>query len=216
MKNNLTITHKSSCLKNIFAIISGACIFMSTSPIVVAAYTGTGEMCLFSQQVQSSPMREQFIASVAKESGALLAYNTITDSQVQSDASDEISFRDLFVVKKRAAYNQGDRLDSFSRDCLSCHDGGHASDIKIDFRNNPVDIIMRYDGSKEHPIGMDYGIYSAMNSRNYKPAAAFNSKMIFVNGKVGCLTCHNPLNPEKSHLVMSDFRSGLCQTCHNK
>jgi len=43
-----------------------------------------------------------------------------------------------------------------------------------------------------------------------------NTKMIFVNGKIGCLTCHNPLNAEKGHLVMSDRNSALCTTCHNK
>jgi predicted CXXCH cytochrome family protein len=63
---------------------------------------------------------------------------------------------------------------------------------------------------------MNYAAYSAMDSHNYKSGASFNSKMIFVNGRVGCLTCHNPLNPEKSHLVMSDYRSALCLTCHTK
>lgn len=215
MKNNMTTTHKSNFLSNIFAVVSVACIFMSASPIVDNAYAETGEMCLFSKQLQSSPIRRQYIANLAKEGSNLLAYNTITDNQVQSDASNDISYPNLSFGKSSSSYNQGDKLDSFSRNCLTCHDGGHASDVAVDFRNNPGSKAKHYDGTKEHPIGMDYAAYSAIDSHSYKPASAYNSKMIFVNGRVGCLTCHNPLNPEKSHLVMSDIRSALCLTCHN-
>jgi predicted CXXCH cytochrome family protein len=56
----------------------------------------------------------------------------------------------------------------------------------------------------------------AAASKDYKSQLGANNKMVFVNGKVGCLTCHNPLNPEKGHLVMSDQKSALCLTCHNK
>jgi predicted CXXCH cytochrome family protein len=217
MKNITKIAHKSNYLKNIFTIMSGICIYMSASPIVGTVYAEKNEMCLFSKQLESSPMREQYIASVASEGSRLLAYNTITDNQVQSDASDDESFRNLFLGGGKSSLNQGDTtLDSFSRDCLSCHDGGHASDIAINYRNTPGNKRKTYDGTKEHPIGMDYAAYAAMDHTGYKPAFAFNSKMVFVNGRVGCLTCHNPLNPEKSHLVMSDNKSALCLTCHNK
>ena len=111
---------------------------------------------------------------------------------------------------------QGENLDPFSRNCLTCHDGGHARDIAVDYRNTPGTKIVSFDGTKQHPIGMDYSAYVDRDLKNYKPVSAFNSKMIFVKGRVGCLTCHNPLNPEKSHLVMSDYRSTLCLTCHKK
>ncbi|HYS43305.1 MAG TPA: cytochrome c3 family protein, partial [Geobacteraceae bacterium] len=62
---------------------------------------------------------------------------------------------------------------------------------------------------------MDYASYASFG-RGYKQASMLNPKMLLVNGKVGCLTCHNPLNPDKSHLVMSDYRSALCLTCHDK
>jgi predicted CXXCH cytochrome family protein len=63
---------------------------------------------------------------------------------------------------------------------------------------------------------MDYQSYVAFGRGKFKHISTFNSKMKFVNGKVGCLTCHDPLNPERGHLVMSDVRSALCLTCHNK
>jgi predicted CXXCH cytochrome family protein len=62
---------------------------------------------------------------------------------------------------------------------------------------------------------MDYASYAAFG-RGYRPASMLDPKMVLVNGKVGCLTCHNPLNPERNHLVMSDHRSALCLSCHDK
>jgi predicted CXXCH cytochrome family protein len=215
MKNTMTMTHKSNYLKNIFAIMSGVCIYMSASPIVGTVYAEMNEMCLFSKQVQSSPMREQYIAKVATEVSRLLAYNTISDNQVQSDASEELSIPVFSFGRESSSLNQRDDLDSFSRDCLSCHDG-HASYIDINYRNTPGNKIKKFDRTNEHPIGMNYDAYAAMDHTSYKPSRAFNSKMIFVKGKVGCLTCHNPLNPEKNHLVMSDSGSALCLTCHNR
>jgi len=110
-------------------------------------------------------------------------------------------------------------IDTFSADCLSCHDGVKAQSITTNIKNNPNKMSSLRGGnyqmvSMDHPIGMDYNLYAAA-SRDYKPISAINNKMVFVNGKVGCLTCHDPLNPEKSHLVMSDRNSALCLTCHN-
>ena len=183
-----------------------------------SAHADTGEMCLLSKQLQSSPMREQYIAKLATVSNTMLAYNSNADSNIQSDASDDFSFSDFSFDNKSISYNQEGPVDSFSKDCLTCHDGGHASDVKIEYRNRPGDKNKTFGGvrSKDHPIGMDYTLYTNMDPQNYKPAAAFNSDMIFINGKVGCLTCHNPLKPEKTHLVMSDQGSALCMTCHNK
>jgi len=189
---------------------------MSTAgPIVDTAYAANGEPCTFSEQLQSSPMREQFIANVSLDTGFLLAHNTITDDQVQSDASDDLFSPVESFGEKSSSFNQGNTIDSYSKDCLSCHDGSLASDKVVHYKNTPGNK-HRYGGTNQHPIGMDYEAYVAADPTRYKPINAFNSKMIFVNGRVGCLTCHYPLNPEKNHLVMSDFRSALCLTCHNK
>ncbi|WP_243688226.1 cytochrome c3 family protein [Geotalea toluenoxydans] len=40
--------------------------------------------------------------------------------------------------------------------------------------------------------------------------------MVLVDGRVGCLTCHDPLNRKAPHLVASNDRSNLCLTCHIK
>lgn len=177
-----------------------------------AAYGATTQ-CEYSLQLQKSPYREEYIAKLATEVGNFWASNE--DSAVASDADDEFSF---FSISGTSSGNNLETvIDSFSRNCLTCHDGSRATDISVDFRNNPGNPIKySHVSKKDHPIGMDYASYVSFGGGKYKPITALNSKMVFIDGKVGCLTCHNPLNPEKSHLVMSDFRSALCLSCHDK
>ncbi|MBK5276599.1 MAG: hypothetical protein JJE30_16335 [Desulfuromonadales bacterium] len=190
---------------------------MSTEgQIVDNTYAADEGTCLFSKQLQNSPMREQFIAKLAMDTGTLIAHNTTTGKELQSDASDELFSPVESFGGKSSSFNQGDSIDSYSKNCLSCHDGSAASDRNVSYKNNPDKKNHSYDGTQEHPIGMNYAAYVAANPTGYKPISAFNSKMIFIKGKVGCLSCHYPLNPEKNHLVMSDFQSALCLTCHNK
>ncbi|MDD2851822.1 MAG: cytochrome c3 family protein [Desulfuromonadaceae bacterium] len=185
-------------------------------PAIGAANAESNEMCTYSIQLQNSPMREEYIAKVATEGRTLLAYNTATDNAVQSDAPESLYFPISSFGNSYSTQNQSNSIDALSTNCLTCHDGGHASDVNVTYRNNPGSKTKSYDGTGQHPIGMDYAAYTQKDFKNYKPVTSFNSKMIFVDGKVGCLTCHNPLNPEKNHLVMNDYRSSLCQTCHNR
>ncbi len=206
----------------------------------MAAESYAGEMCTFSQQLQSPPMKAQFIAKIASAVGtmmssgvsgvsdqlvatgvgvaltigSLVAYNSQTEDTVLSDAAVGITAPAYSAKGGGTFKTQG--IDSLSKDCLACHDGVAASGIDVDYKNTPGQPANHYDGKKQHPIGMNYAAYVAMGSRNYKPVSEYSSKMVFVDGKVGCLTCHNPLNPEEKHLVMSDQGSALCLSCHNK
>jgi len=185
----------------------------------MGAESYAGEMCAFSTQLQDSNARAQYIAKVATAAGNMVAHNTHSDNAVVSDASDDDSASSFFFGKTATvAKSQGGlTLDSFSQDCLGCHDGAQASDRKINYKNSPGKK-SHWDsrGASEHPIGMNYASYSAMDPKSYKPVAAFGSKMMFVDGRVGCTTCHDPLNQEKGHLAKSDYRSALCLTCHTK
>jgi predicted CXXCH cytochrome family protein len=117
------------------------------------------------------------------------------------------------VLSKPAAKFVG--MDAMSAECVSCHDGVAATQVTVDLRDRPSDrTSMVNSPNNDHPIGMTYNSYVAAG-RGYKPLLG-NTKMLFVDGKVGCLSCHNPLNQEKGHLVMSDRNSSLCLTCHNK
>lgn len=176
-----------------------------------AATSWSSSQCEYSLQLQNSPYREEYIAKLATEVGNYWASNE--QSTVASDADDGFS---LFSTGSTSSgTNQETVIDSFSRNCLTCHDGTKASDVSVNYRNG-TGKTNGHSGGKDHPIGMDYASYASSGDGGYNSVAKLNSKMVFIDGKVGCLTCHNPLNPEKNHLVMSDQRSALCLTCHNK
>jgi predicted CXXCH cytochrome family protein len=106
-------------------------------------------------------------------------------------------------------------IDQLSKDCIVCHDGAGATSVSVDLRNNPESRHSRVNAiTNDHPIGMKYNNYVALD-RGYK-AMPMDTNMIFVNGAVGCLTCHDPLNLDKGHLAKSDKNSELCLSCHNK
>lgn len=107
-------------------------------------------------------------------------------------------------------------VDKLSNDCLSCHDGIMAKDFKVRMKNNPRNTVKSLDGILIHPIGMEYEKYVEFDGKAYKDNINLYSDMILVEGKVGCLTCHNPLNRGKGHLVMNNSRSELCFACHNE
>ena len=175
-----------------------------------------GEMCLFSTQLQNPTMRAEYIAKVVSATGNMVAYNTYSNNAIVSDAPGESSLSSLYFGQPGTVVSSqvSSTLDTFSKGCLECHDGSLASDRKVNYKNTPGQKSHWSEGAAEHPIGMDYTAYSSRDPKNYKPVASFGSKMMFVNGRVGCTTCHDPLNPEKSHLTKNDYRSALCLTCH--
>lgn len=186
---------------------------------------GFGGVCAYSVQLQQSvSVRRDYLVKIDQVRGSnFLANNAIEemyDNVVPASLSDDEdpgigSISLLFgSSSKKTARSMGE-FDAFSIDCLACHDGVAASAIGVDYRDNAFDRRSRVTSSKsDHPIGMTYASYVA-TGRGYKNVGS-STRMIFVNGKVGCLTCHDPLNPEKGHLVMSDVKSALCMTCHDK
>jgi predicted CXXCH cytochrome family protein len=179
--------------------------------------------CLFSMQLKSSvEERRRYLVRLGKATGEAVAsssavedmYNNITPASYSAEEPPTAS--ELWDLGLRKAVVNFNGVDALSKDCMSCHDGGGAVLIEANWKNNPsgMELHARTSGS-DHPIGMDYQRYVAANGRKYKQVFGLSSKMVFIDGKVGCLTCHDPLNPERKHLVMSDRNSALCLTCHN-
>jgi predicted CXXCH cytochrome family protein len=185
--------------------------------------TQNNETCLYSLQLQKSvDLRRQYLVKLEEALGE----TTVGDNSIEEMYGNikKASYSDSEApgwVRSGSAGSQGgkgnlDGIDSFSVDCISCHDGVAASSVGFDIRNRPLDrrsFVASF--TSDHPIGMDYNRYVEAN-RGYKPVLPGSNKMLFVKGKVGCLTCHDPLNAEKGHLVMSDRNSALCLTCHSK
>lgn len=153
--------------------------------------------CAFTKQLQDPNSRMEFSArlNAAKEAAASPYGERARYSATYSDDTGEPM-----------------EIDSFSLDCLGCHDGINARIHNIRYKNN----VMERTGSMEtvrgsHPIGMHYGSY-AYTSNQLRGLTELNEDMVLVDGKVGCLSCHNPLNPNKKHLASKN----LCLGCHIK
>ena len=180
------------------------------------------ETCSFTQQLQQSvSIRRQYLVRVAAavgrpyfaKSAVEEMYGNVRPASYTTDAGPDDQSLPKFFRSAGKAATVG--LDAMSADCLGCHDGVGASAVGADLRNAPNTRIPRVNSfTSDHPVGMDYNSYVAA-ARGFKPILS-PGNMIFVNGKVGCLTCHDPLNSERGHLVKSDRNSALCATCHDK
>lgn len=188
------------------------------------AQAGTGwladdfnqQECALSKQLQRSPNREQYIAQLATSSHVMLASADISNSFASDAPSGFFSDESLDDENplRNASFPFSQQIDAFSNDCLSCHDGILAQDVPINVQAGGHGFKGTNSG-KEHPIGMNYQQYVSFGEGRYK-ALPMNSNMRLIDGQVGCLTCHNPLNPERYHLAYSNTGSSLCLACHNK
>jgi len=113
--------------------------------------------------------------------------------------------------------------------CLSCHDGTVALDA---FGGVPgsalrIDSASRIgpDLSHSHPVGFVYdSSLAARDGELHDPATAESglggtiSEDMLVNGRLECSSCHDAhnRNGHPKMLIMSNARSALCLTCHDK
>ncbi len=102
-------------------------------------------------------------------------------------------------------------IDRFSYDCIQCHDGQLATAYQVQLRGAGLAYVRCTGMNVNHPIGMDYGVV-AVTSR----ALRSGKGLVFIAGRVGCLSCHDPLNPAPHHLARDNGGSALCLTCHVK
>ena len=184
--------------------ILGASILAMTAQAGQAATDQKG-ICAFTEYLQDPNNRAVYLEELAQASRV---------SRVRYGDVEEMYNN---VVRTSYQGSQRIELDVFSTGCIGCHDGMNAPTYNIRYKNDPasryIDIHSVIDS---HPIGMDYMAYARYDEGGLKPIEALPSGMAFIGGKVGCLTCHNPLNPERGHLVMSNAKSALCFSCHNK
>lgn len=199
----LTTTRKISSRNLTACAVLIGCAFLFNAGESFAFQNEQDEMgtCLFSRQLENPEARSQFQSNVESAKRA-------STSRYGEVFTNTVTFTDRD--------GNGMEIDSFSFDCLTCHDGVSAPGREIRFKNLNKNLAAGIESvSGSHPIGMDYGSHAYAN-RGLKTISELNTNMVFADGKVGCLSCHNPLNPKKGHLVMSNERSRLCFSCHNK
>jgi predicted CXXCH cytochrome family protein len=182
-----------------------------------AAHTATSSSavqtsgdCLFTVQLATDP------ALKAAFSKQIRAIRDGLQEEINDDAVIYETDIEAGIASSTTFADSSTGIDKLSHDCLSCHDGVMAKSFDVRIKNNPNGRAMSLiDIIGGHPVGMDYENYVSVNGKKYRGEVRFSNKMVFAEGKVGCLTCHNPLNSSKGHLVMNNDRSELCFSCHN-
>ncbi|NDY41415.1 hypothetical protein G3N55_00925 [Dissulfurirhabdus thermomarina] len=110
----------------------------------------------------------------------------------------------------------GSPLDRASAACLTCHDGSISPDtgnVRIGsgiWRHGPPP-----GRSVSHPVGVDYRP-GRRRAAALRPRAALPAYIRLPGGRVECLTCHDLYSRNDHLLVVSNERSRLCLTCHEK
>jgi hypothetical protein len=159
--------------------------------------------CTFSKYLENPANKTRYKNTVAKARN-----NYVTVSNYENPA--------MYGVIAKASFNSEDseNLDSFSAGCLSCHDGKTASNVRANFINSPDKKNKMIRISGKHPIGMDYEQYASAN-KNLKSLDEISIHLTLAEGRVSCITCHDPLNKEQNHLVVTRSGADLCSACHN-
>lgn len=115
---------------------------------------------------------------------------------------------------------RGVELDDSTLLCLSCHDGVMASDVfsYAHATRSPTPLGTSWIGSgslTSHPIGVKYP--AADPTYNAAAAVTADGRIKLPNGRVQCISCHDPHNTHRVRgmLVNSNEGSRLCLSCHH-
>ena len=158
--------------------------------------------CTFSTYLQDPANRARYRLTVAKARN-----NYVTARKYDNPAM-------YGVIANASITNENsENLDSFSAGCLSCHDGKTASNVRPNLTNNPGNKNRMVSISGKHPIGMDYEKYAIAN-HNLKSLDEISINLSLAEGRVSCITCHDPLNAEQNHLMVTRTGIDLCSVCH--
>ncbi|WP_243370725.1 cytochrome c3 family protein [Geotalea sp. SG265] len=189
------ITIKSGTMKTMAAVLFAFAAMGNPG----AASGAIRETCTFVKQLEDPVESRNFRMQV----NAAVQASTSRYGEFQADTP-------VTIVKDGETFE----VDSFSYNCMSCHDGTTSPAHDISFKK-AADSGMFSGSLTSHPIGTHYGSASYVNSE-LRRLEQLDPNMILIDGRVGCLTCHNPFNKKVPHLVVSNEGSNLCLTCHIK
>jgi predicted CXXCH cytochrome family protein len=191
--------------------VIGAALYicLSLSVLFVATSWGAdheiakGSHCAFSVYLEAPDNRARYEKALLKGRNKYATVNNRQNAAVYG-----------VIAKTGYSAENGKNLDSFSAGCLACHDGISASKVKPTIINMPGNKSIVTMISAKHPIGMDYEKYSARNT-SLKSLDARDNNLALAEGRVGCITCHDPLNSSPNHLRATESGIDLCTACHN-
>ena len=120
---------------------------------------------------------------------------------------------------------------SQASNCMQCHNGNAGPQINMKHAGTP----MQFRGhlSIDHPVGMDYNRYAHKSPDTYVVPARMDKRILFEEGKVTCVSCHQIENEPVAQsdgiytqtgsqhcnvgpgYTTGSNRSRLCMGCHN-
>ncbi|MBU0718942.1 MAG: cytochrome c3 family protein [Planctomycetes bacterium] len=106
-------------------------------------------------------------------------------------------------------------LDSYTRQCLGCHDGAVADDS---LNQTPWNHSAGYAQRRQrnHPVGVEYPTRTPAGfDVPFLPISLLPVQVFLQDGKVGCLSCHDLYAGERYLLTVPIQGSELCLTCHD-
>lgn len=102
-------------------------------------------------------------------------------------------------------------VDSETSSCLACHDGMMATGVTMGSDPGPR------DHASNHPVGI---LYKTVGRPRGAPvlnaATTLDSRIRLFDQRIGCGSCHSLYSKEEGLLVMSNFHSRLCLSCHRE
>jgi predicted CXXCH cytochrome family protein len=141
---------------------------------------------------------------------AVCEFSTMMDENVEERMTFSMKVNRLTAREPGISFEQREQqLDEISAGCMSCHDGtlGAGGAVSLHGNNSAI------RGS--HSIGVDYNHISYRRS-DYRNIHNISAAVKFVEGRLGCLSCHDLQSKQKHHLVAPMDGSKLCFECHAK
>lgn len=104
-------------------------------------------------------------------------------------------------------------LDKQTIGCLECH--GEMLAVE---KFHGKDILDKnfHSTQGKHAIGLDYHDMVLKDSSTYSKPDPEKTNIIFIGGKLGCLSCHNPFSNLPFHLNVTEEKGALCKECHKR
>lgn len=101
-------------------------------------------------------------------------------------------------------------IDALSLQCMGCHiERSDAAGVRIGSNG----IVRHNSGGANHPIGAAYP--SVPGGGGFHPKSALPKEVWLPDGKLSCVSCHQPYKKEHGKLVGTNDSSSLCTICHN-
>lgn len=103
-------------------------------------------------------------------------------------------------------------LDRMTIGCLECH----GKTLIIEDDNTGKDVLERgfHGVLGKHAIGLNYHEIVLSRPSSFNKPDPKRNNIIFVGGKLGCVSCHNPFSTLPFHLNVLEEGQFLCKECH--